>query len=119
LKSKYYKSRRSCYGCPIACCQTSELRDKTPLKSEGPEYETLYALGSLCGITELNWVIKLGDMCDKLGLDTITAGNVVGFAMECYRRGVLSKEDFGGLEPKFGDAQSALDLIVKIAHRRG
>jgi aldehyde:ferredoxin oxidoreductase len=119
LKSKYYKSRRSCYGCPIACCQISEVSNEIPVKSEGPEYETLYAFGPLCGITELDWIIKLGDMCDRLGLDSISAGNVVGFAMECYRRGILSKEDFGGLEPKFGDAQSALDLIVKIAYRKG
>lgn len=119
LKSRYYKSRRSCYGCSIACCQTSETQDETHLKSEGPEYETLYAFGSLCGITDLNSIIKLGDLCDKLGLDTISAGNVVGFAMECYRRGILRREDFVGSEPKFGDPEAALDLILKTAYRKG
>ncbi|MEM3404683.1 MAG: aldehyde ferredoxin oxidoreductase family protein [Nitrososphaeria archaeon] len=119
LKSNYYKHRRSCYGCSIACCQTSETQDELHIKSEGPEYETLYAFGPLCGIFDLDSIIKLGDMCDKLGMDVISAGNTVAFAVECYRRGILGKEDFEGIEPKFGDPKLAVDLIFKIAYRRG
>ncbi|MGQ9731443.1 MAG: aldehyde ferredoxin oxidoreductase family protein [Candidatus Zipacnadales bacterium] len=110
----------ACSGCQIACEQVTSVR-------EGPytgartsiDYETLYALGPNCGIDYFPAIIKLADQCDHYGMDTLSTGVTVAFAMECYQRGVLTKEDFDGLEMEFGNHEAAVALVDKIAHREG
>jgi aldehyde:ferredoxin oxidoreductase len=86
---------------------------------EGPEYETLALLGSNLEIDYLPAIIKANYLCDDLGMDTISAGGVIGFVMECFERGILTKEDTDGLELRFGAYEPALDLLERIAHRQG
>lgn len=110
----------ACSGCPIACEHWSKVREgKYKGAIAGIDYEPLFALGPNCGLTSLPPIIKAMQMCDELGLDGMSAGVVVSWAMECYERGILTKEDFGGLEPHFGNDEAELALLEQIAHREG
>jgi aldehyde:ferredoxin oxidoreductase len=112
---------RSCYACFAACGKLTQVKDGVfkGLRLEGPEYETLALIGSNLEIDYLPAIIKANHLCDDLGMDTISAGGVIGFAMECFERGILTKEDTGGLELTFGNYQAALELLELIAYRKG
>lgn len=113
--------RENCHACPIYCKRvvTSDEYGGVDPTYGGPEYETLGSLGSNCGIDDLEAIAKGGEMCNKWGLDSISCGMTVSFVMECYERGVLSKEDLDGIEANFGNPDAMLALIDKIAHREG
>jgi aldehyde:ferredoxin oxidoreductase len=112
--------RKPCFACPIACGRLAEIKEgKYKSKGEGPEYESIGALGTMCGVDDLEAITYAHFICNELGLDTISAGNTIGFAMECFEKGVLTKEDTGGIEFKFGDADLVIDLCNKIAAREG
>jgi aldehyde:ferredoxin oxidoreductase len=85
----------------------------------GPEYETLAALGSDCGIGDLKAIAKGNERCNAYSMDTISTGSTIAFAMECYERGLISKADTGGLELTWGNAEVMLKLIDLIARREG
>jgi len=106
---------RACHRCYLACGKLSTVLEgrHAGLRIEGPEYETIFAFGGLCLINDLAEIMYLNDICDRLGLDTITSGNVVAFAIEASRRGALEL----GLD--YGDADGAADLLKKIAYREG
>jgi aldehyde:ferredoxin oxidoreductase len=89
------------------------------LQGEGPEYETVVVFGALCGVADLQAITLANYRCNDQGLDTISAGSTIAFAMECYEKGILTREETGGLELKFGDAELVADLVVKIATRQG
>ena len=113
--------KTACHRCPIACRNIIKIREG-PYKGlilEGPDYETLALAGSNCGIGDLGAIAKYNLLCDDLGIDTITAGNTTAFAMECFERGLLSKEDAGGLDLRFGSVEGYLEIPVLMAHRRG
>jgi aldehyde:ferredoxin oxidoreductase len=109
-----------CSGCSIACEQWGAVKEgKYKGAIIGMDYEPLFALGPNCGIGTLPPIIKLVQMCDELGIDAMSAGVVVSWAMECFETGILTKEDFGGLEPRFGNEDAAVVLIDQICHRVG
>jgi len=85
----------------------------------GPELETVLALGSECGIAETEAVLKANQLCNDYGLDTISTGHVVSWAMECYEKGLLDSHQTDGLELRFGNAETQLELIRRIAFREG
>ncbi len=108
----------ACFGCPIACGKWSiPLADGWVI--EGPEYETIYALGPNCAIGERESVIRLNGLCDEYGLDTISAGGVLGFVMEMFERGIIAAADLDGIEPRFGNADAAYTLLEKMARVEG
>ena len=119
-----YKSNRghkSCISCFIHCSlvtQASEGKYKGA-SIEGPEYETLAMFGSNHLIDDLPTIIQANILCDKLGMDTIDAGNVIGFIMECFERGLISPSETGGLEIRFGDPEASLAALEMIAYRKG
>jgi len=119
MKEKIWVRNKACFGCPIACGKLTHVRDGKYKcnEVEGPEYETIALLGSNCEITPIESVAFLNRICDNLGLDTISAGGVVAFAMECFEKGLLGDTD--GLELKFGNADAASELLKKIAYRHG
>ena len=82
-----------------------------------PEFETIAALGSLCSNDDLGSVAKANNQCNRLGMDTISAGNIVAFAMECYEKGVIRKEDVPGKELAWGDTESMIELLENIGKR--
>jgi aldehyde:ferredoxin oxidoreductase len=106
---------RACHRCMIACGKFSTVKKgkRQGLKIEGPEYETIYSFGGLCEIDQLEEIAYLNDICDRLGLDTISTGNVVGLAIEATERGRL----YTDLE--YGNADRIADLIKDISCRRG
>jgi aldehyde:ferredoxin oxidoreductase len=110
-----------CFACPIACGRGTEIREGkwAGHRGEGPEYETVNVFGALCGVADLPAITMANYLCNDLGVDTISAGSSIAFALECYEKGILSKEATGGLELPFGDADLVVDLVGKIAARQG
>jgi aldehyde:ferredoxin oxidoreductase len=116
----YQKKKYACFGCPIAC--GGEVRvEKGPYACEThkPEYETLGALGPLCLNDNLESIIKINDICNRAGLDTISVGAAIAFAIECYENGVLTREHTEECELTWGDHQVIVSLSEKIARREG
>ena len=112
----------SCFACPIRCKRVVEVSDdeyKVDSTYGGPEYETIGAFGSGCGIDDLRAVAKANWICNAQGLDTITTGMMISFAMECYENGLISKEMAGGLDLKFGNASAMVELTEQIARKKG
>jgi aldehyde:ferredoxin oxidoreductase len=114
-------SDKACFCCSFPCNNHSIVRSG-PYKGVemvGPQYESIALLGPNLGIDSFEAILHLNYLCDNLGMDTIGAGNAVGFAIECYQEGLLTKEDFDGLTPQFGDPEFASRLLHKIAYREG
>ncbi|MBM4463765.1 MAG: aldehyde:ferredoxin oxidoreductase, partial [Chloroflexi bacterium] len=120
LLEHYQPKIVACGACPIACEHIFQL-------GEGPyagtkvrvEYESLYALGPLCGIDDAQIIIRACDLCDSYGMDTLSTGGCIAWAMECYERGLLSKQDTGGVELTFGNGQAVLAMINQIGNNEG
>jgi aldehyde:ferredoxin oxidoreductase len=112
---------RACYGCFLSCSKVTQVKDGVfaGVKIEGPEYESIGLLGSNLEIDYLPAVIKSNYLCDDLGMDTVSAGSIIGFAMECYERGLITKQDTGGLELNFGNYMAAVELLELMAYRKG
>ena len=109
---------KGCFGCPSPCGKYSRMK-KYNSYVEGPEYETIGLCGSNLGIDDIEAIAQANLLCDDLGIDTISTGNAIGWAMECYQRGILTKKDTDGLDLKFGNIEAVFTLIEKIARREG
>jgi aldehyde:ferredoxin oxidoreductase len=116
-KEKTWKRNYACFGCPIACSKITREVDGKVL--EGPEYETIYAVGSNCAIADHAAIIRMSLLCDEYGIDTISAGAIVAFVMELFEKGFVKAGELDGLEPHFGDCYAALALIEKMAKVEG
>ncbi|KJS50589.1 MAG: hypothetical protein VR66_01970 [Peptococcaceae bacterium BRH_c23] len=110
-----------CYACPIRCKQV--LKAEKPYKIDpkygGPEFETLAGFGSLCGVSDMYAGPKAHEVCNRLGLDTVSASATISFAMECYEKGLITIEDTEGIELKFGNAEAMLKILEMMAYRKG
>ena len=116
LNKKYLVKKNTCFGCPIAC--KKDYKDESiglDPRYGGMEYESAATLGAFCGITDGEALVLANQKCDAYGLDTISTGATVAFAMECYERGLLTKEETGGRELTFGRGDYLLELIDEIA----
>jgi len=109
---------KACFGCPSPCGKYSHSR-KYDIRVEGPEYETAALLGGNVAFLDIEDVAYANWLCDELGIDTISTGNCIGFAMECFEKGIITAEDADGLELKWGDTEAVFALIEKIARREG
>ncbi len=113
-------ARNPCPHCVIACSRVVEMKKYLPgTRVDGPEYETSYSLGSMLEIDDLDSVAYLNYLCDIYGLDTISAGVTIGWAMEAYEKGLLTKEDTDGLDLRFGNVEVAAEALRKMAYREG
>ena len=110
---------RACYHCPIACGRETRAPTYSLDRVDGPEYETLGALGALLEIDDLEAVIAAGHLCNVHGIDTISTGATIALACELLERGILDKSLTDGIEPRFGDAAVLHVLIEKIVAREG
>lgn len=109
-----------CFNCNILCSKLAKwTQDNHQYEVEGPEYETSAYLGSGCGIFDAKTVAYANMLCDDFGLDTISTGNVVSFAMEAFEKGLVTEKDTDHLQLKFGNGDAALQLIERIAYRTG
>ena len=119
--SEKFAHPEACSACVFHCGRFARIRSGpyAGTYTGGPEYETLASLGSKCGTTDTAGVIKAGELCNILGMDTISAGSLVSFAMECYEHGLLSQEDTNGLDLSWGNVESILVLLERMARREG
>ncbi|MHA1397225.1 MAG: aldehyde ferredoxin oxidoreductase family protein [Candidatus Heimdallarchaeaceae archaeon] len=115
---EYTYAHRACYGCLIACGKANKFTTGkyAGLDVDGPEYETTALLGSNCGIDDLAAVAKASEICDNLGIDTITSGSVIAFAMECSEKGLLDQTVVEDL--KFGNDDAMIKMLELIAARK-
>ncbi len=118
-ESKFFKDRDTCYACAVRCKRVIDIPGKVDPKYGGPEYETLATFGSYCGVSDLETICICNQLCNMYGLDTISTGASIAFAMECYEKGILSKQNTDGLELNFGNHDVLPILVEKIAKREG
>jgi aldehyde:ferredoxin oxidoreductase len=117
-----FHSRGTCAQCSVACKRRVQSDDETyPLDKRfgGPEYESIAAFGSMLAIDNLPAVAYANQLCNLLGLDTISTGCVIAFAMECFEKGIITEEDTGGKAIGFGDAEAMIWLVRQIAAKEG
>jgi len=107
--------------CSAICSHDIELKKGPYLGAhcDGPEYETIYAFGSHCGIDKFDAVVAAAQICDEFGIDTMTAGVTIGFAMECFEKGLIGLKDTDGVELRFGDDQAMMAMLKKMVNQEG
>jgi aldehyde:ferredoxin oxidoreductase len=120
LNEKFVAKIIGCSSCAMRC-EHEVVIPEGPYKGTMTrmEYETLWALGPYCGIDRLDAIIKGMELCNYYGMDAISAGVIVGFAMDCYENGILSQADLGVNEAQFGNAEAMIQLLEKMGKREG
>ena len=118
---QYQKKRYACQGCPLGCGGIIDIKKGQFKGKEGhkPEYETLGAFGGMLLMDDLDAIIELNEMCNRAGIDTISTGGVLAFAIECFENGVIGESETGGLKLGWGRTREILALAGKIIHREG
>jgi aldehyde:ferredoxin oxidoreductase len=122
LRDTILIDRGGCFACPVRCKRVVAVDDEdynVDPTYGGPEYETIGAFGSNCGVDDLRAISKANELCNAYGLDTISTGMAISFAMECFENGLLTLEDTGGLDLHFGNAKAIVTLTQQIATREG
>jgi aldehyde:ferredoxin oxidoreductase len=116
------KEGDTCYACVVRCkpvVEVTEGRYRVDARYGGPEYESLSALGSYCGVSDLEAVAYANQLCNMFGMDTISCGATIAWAMDCFEQGLLNLQDTGGIELRFGNAQALVELVKQIGERKG
>ncbi len=120
MRSDIHVRDKACFACPMATGKYCRARHRgETVYVEGPEYETTALIGSNCALGSIEEVAYANYMCDELGLDTISGGSAVAFTMECFERGIITKEDTGGIEARFGSLDAFVEIVKLIAARQG
>lgn len=115
---EYWVKSTACYGCPIACTKIAKSK-KRNFAIDGPEYETIFAIGSNCGVVDHEAIIYSNYLCDLYGIDTISLGGIVAFVMELYQRKMISKKELDGIEATWGSGEALIQLTEKIVKSDG
>jgi len=115
------KGRYSCASCVIGCGRVVKVDDGpfAGVNGGGPEYEACGSLGSMCLIDDLKAIAMGNELCNRYGIDVISAGSAVAFAMECYEKGLITQVDTGGIKLEWGNAKAMVAMIHKIGKREG
>lgn len=121
LEEKYKRKSKACFSCTIPCSRFIEINEGKykGLKSEGPEFEGLAGFSSRVGVSSIEASLKAIDMCNRLGMDVISTSECISFAQELYQRGILKNSDVDGLDLTWGNEESVIELVRKIAYREG
>ncbi len=117
LTKDYLIKRETCFACAVRCKRVVDVPGKAEPKYGGPEYETMATFGSYCGNTDLGDICHANQLCNMYGLDTISCGATIAWAMDAFEKGLLTTEDTDGLELKFGNGKHFEELIIKIANK--
>jgi len=116
------RGRDTCYSCIVRCKRVVETEwagNRLLPEYGGPEYETISTFGSYCGIDDLHAVTYANQLCNEYGVDTISCGATISWAMDCFENEVISVEDTGGMALRFGDAETMIKLLKMILNREG
>lgn len=116
LAEKYLVKKEACYRCPIACGRYCKVDD---IEGGGPEYETIWAFGSDCGISDLGAIIKANHWCNEMGIDTISTGSTIAAAMELYQKGYIKDEELDGLSLEFGNSEAIIEWTKRMGRHEG
>ncbi|MCF8065668.1 MAG: aldehyde ferredoxin oxidoreductase C-terminal domain-containing protein, partial [Desulfarculaceae bacterium] len=113
--------RKGCWRCPIACGRHIKITEGpyAGLEGAGPEYETMGTMGGECLVDDLEAICKANDLCNRYGLDTISTGATIAFAMEAFEKGLITTKDTGGVELTWGNAQALVEMVDKMGKREG
>ena len=116
---RHHVRPRACFACPIGCSRDTKASiGGVEFVTEGPDYETIYAFGSNCAVKDTEVIIAADKLCDEYGMDTISCGGVIAFAMECFEKGLISAQQAGGIDISFGNGDAVIELIHLIARRQ-
>jgi aldehyde:ferredoxin oxidoreductase len=116
------KRRDACYGCVVRCKRIVEIEQGPYIvdpRYGGPEYETLAAMGSYCGVSNLAAICRANQLCNMYGMDTISCGATIAWAMDCFECGLITEEETNGVPLRFGDANALVQTVEKIGRREG
>ena len=122
MSATILKERDTCYACVVRCKRVVELTEgayKVDPLYGGPEYETLGTFGSYCGVSDLAAIAKANEICNMYGVDTISCGATIAFAMECYEKGIIGSANTGGVELRFGNSAAMLEALQQIVTNSG
>ena len=121
LTKDYLIRKGACWGCTIACGRVTKVAGGAyqVLYSEGPEYESIWALGNTTGVMDMGAVIKANHFCDELGMDPISLGSTIACAMELKEKGYISEEELQGIDLKFGNSAALVEMVWKTAYKAG
>jgi len=121
MLEKYFVRHQACFSCPVGCKKEVEVKEgifKTPA-GPAPEYETFGSFGTMLLIKDVDAIVNIHNLCNRYGMDVISCGSTIAFAMECYEKGLITKKDTDGLELKWGDGEAVVEMLHKIARREG
>jgi aldehyde:ferredoxin oxidoreductase len=121
IEEKIFAGHKTCYGCGVACKKDAEVKDG-PFKMKkgpGPEYETIATFGTMCLNPSIESIAKANEICNRYGMDTITCGSTIAFAMECFEKGLISEKDTDGLSLTWGNSEAIVQMTEKIAKQEG
>jgi aldehyde:ferredoxin oxidoreductase len=116
LAKEYKVKNKSCYNCNLHCSRYYLTKE---IESEGPEFETLCSYTSRIGIDDLEFALQMNAFLNRMGVDSLSSGETIGWAMECVQRGLLTKDDFDGLDFTWGNCETVEKLLHMIVHREG
>jgi len=118
MEANYKIGNAGCFGCPMCCGNINLVKegDYAGTVTEGPEYETAAMLGSNVGVSDFGAILRANHLCDDLGIDTISTGNLIGAIIEGYEKDLLTIDDLGGKPVSWGDSARILELVTQIAH---
>jgi aldehyde:ferredoxin oxidoreductase len=120
LRREAIVNDKACFSCPMACGKYSKITHAgKEYHAEGPEYETTALVGGNCALTDIKDVVYINYIMDDLGLDTISGGNTIAFAIECFEKGLIKPEDVNGMNLEFGNVEVVAELSRMIAAREG
>ncbi len=120
MREKVVKGDRACFACSVNCTKYSVV-PSGPYKSviNGADFETIYAFGSCCAVDSIEALCKADEICDEYGIDIISAGLSISWAMECYEKGLITKADTDGIDLKFGNTDAMLQMLERIGRLDG
>ena len=116
------KDRDTCYACVVRCKRVVEIKEgpfPVDPRYGGPEYETIATMGSYCGVSDLAAVARANQLCNMYGMDTIACGATIAWAMDCFERGLITQEDTGGIDLRFGNSEALVRMVELIGKREG
>ena len=119
MAEKWVVKKVACSNCPIACDHICYVPSgKYAGTYSSVDFESIFALGSCCGVSDMPAIIKAIELCDRLGLDTMSCGVTIAFGMECFERGIITEKDTGGLQLKFGNGDAVVQMVEDMAYRK-